>query len=316
MRERSRAGHEGQVGPGHPTPKLRVDHQGPAGGVRAARWLRREPPPRPPPGGDHLDPRAGVRVRGLADPVAAQPAQLRRARRHVAAPPVHAGDDAQRVPRRRSSPSCARCCRRARRCSCTRTSSAIGSRGSWPASSLWAGMVEIGPAGHLDRRAVRAPPDRPDRRVELVTIAAELPPTCRDTTRSSCAGSSPVRHLRRAPGGAGARAAARSRPRRRRSTSHGPGESDALDDTVDYGAAVLDDRTGHHHRALHAARALGDPYRRGGARRRTGRLRSRSRCASSSRRSAAARRRRACASRGGADGIASACLLGLGSQPR
>jgi hypothetical protein len=37
------------------------------------------------PGGDHLDPRAGVHLRRHADPVAAQPAQLRRARRPVAA---------------------------------------------------------------------------------------------------------------------------------------------------------------------------------------------------------------------------------------
>ena len=42
--------------------------------------LRRQPPPGAAPGGDHLDPGAGVRHGRLADPVAPQPAQLRRAR--------------------------------------------------------------------------------------------------------------------------------------------------------------------------------------------------------------------------------------------
>ena len=41
---------------------------------------------RPPAGGDHLDPRAGLHLRGVDHPGAAQPAQLHRARRHLAPP--------------------------------------------------------------------------------------------------------------------------------------------------------------------------------------------------------------------------------------
>ena len=48
--------------------------------------LRRQPPPRPPPGGDHLDPRAGLHPRRLAHRRRPQPAQLRRARRGLAPP--------------------------------------------------------------------------------------------------------------------------------------------------------------------------------------------------------------------------------------
>ena len=53
-------GIEGQVGPGDPAAELRVDPQGQAGRVRATRRLRRQPPPGAPPGGDHLDPGAGL----------------------------------------------------------------------------------------------------------------------------------------------------------------------------------------------------------------------------------------------------------------
>ena len=56
MRETSRGTDEGQVGPGHHPAQLRVGAQGPARRVRAPGRLRREPPPGPPPGGDHLDP--------------------------------------------------------------------------------------------------------------------------------------------------------------------------------------------------------------------------------------------------------------------
>ena len=73
-------GNEGQMGAGDQAPQLPLGDQGPARALRAAGRLRRQPPPRPPPGGDHLDPRTGVRVRDLADPRAAQPAQLRRSR--------------------------------------------------------------------------------------------------------------------------------------------------------------------------------------------------------------------------------------------
>ena len=70
------------VGARHHAAPLHLDPQGQAGDLRAPRRLRREPPPRPPPGGDHLDPRERVRLRDLDHPGAAQPAQLRRARRH------------------------------------------------------------------------------------------------------------------------------------------------------------------------------------------------------------------------------------------
>ena len=61
--------HEGQVGARHRAPQLRLDHQGPPRHLRAARRLRREPPPGAPPGGDHLAARAGLRLRDLDDPV-------------------------------------------------------------------------------------------------------------------------------------------------------------------------------------------------------------------------------------------------------
>ena len=70
------------MGARHHAPQLHVDPQGQAGDLRAPRRLRREPPPRPPPGGDHLDPRERLRLRDLDHPGAAQPPQLRRARRH------------------------------------------------------------------------------------------------------------------------------------------------------------------------------------------------------------------------------------------
>ena len=70
------------VGARHHAAPLHLDPQGQAGDLRAARRLRRQPPPGAPPGGDHLDPRERVRLRDLDHPGAAQPAQLRRARRH------------------------------------------------------------------------------------------------------------------------------------------------------------------------------------------------------------------------------------------
>ena len=76
------------VGTRHHAAQLHVDPQGQAGDLRAPRRLRREPPPRAPPGGDHLDPRERLRLRDLDHPGTAQPPQLRGARRHVTAPPV------------------------------------------------------------------------------------------------------------------------------------------------------------------------------------------------------------------------------------
>ena len=61
-----------------------------------------EPPPGAPPGGDHLDPRAGLRLRDLDHPVAPQPPQLRRARRGLPAPAVRRR---RRPARRCSGPS-------------------------------------------------------------------------------------------------------------------------------------------------------------------------------------------------------------------
>ena len=57
--------------------------------MRATRRLRRQPPPGPAPGGDHLAARVRLRLRHLAHPVPAQPAQLRRAGRGLAAPSLH-----------------------------------------------------------------------------------------------------------------------------------------------------------------------------------------------------------------------------------
>ena len=59
-------GSEGQVGAGHRAPQLPLGHQGPARGLRAPGRLRRQPPPGPSPGGDHLGPRAGLRAGDLA----------------------------------------------------------------------------------------------------------------------------------------------------------------------------------------------------------------------------------------------------------
>ena len=122
------------VGTRHHAAQLHVDPQGQAGDLRAPRRLRREPPPRPPPGGDHLDPRERVRLRDLDHPGAAQPAQLRRARRHVAPPPVQrrgaravAEGVLPRAPRAAAG--------RTSRSSSTARRSATASSGSWAATS-------------------------------------------------------------------------------------------------------------------------------------------------------------------------------------
>ena len=113
--ETDRRAGEGQVGTGHPAAELRVDPQGSAGGVRAAGRLRRQPPPGAPPGGDHLDPRAGLHLRRHPDPVAAQPPQLRRARRAVAPRAVRPARGADHASLQTAVPRAGRHARGARR---------------------------------------------------------------------------------------------------------------------------------------------------------------------------------------------------------
>ena len=96
------------VGAGHHAAQLHVDPQGQAGDLRATGRLRREPPPCPPPGGDHLDPRERVRLRDLDHPGAAQPAQLRRARRHLRGTARSTARSSSRGSRR-STGSCTSC---------------------------------------------------------------------------------------------------------------------------------------------------------------------------------------------------------------
>ena len=105
--------------------------------------LRREPPPGAPPGGDHLDPRAGLRLRDLDHPVAPQPAQLRRARRHVPAPSLQRRRRPPDRTSRRSTPSSTSCSPAARRSSCTARSWATG-------SSAWSAATSAGPAWCTD----------------------------------------------------------------------------------------------------------------------------------------------------------------------
>ena len=81
---------KGKWATGHRPPELLLDHQGPAGGQRAARGLRPGPPAHPPPGGDHLDPGAGLHPGGLAPRLAPQPPRLRRPGRGVGAHPLRA----------------------------------------------------------------------------------------------------------------------------------------------------------------------------------------------------------------------------------
>ena len=85
MKATCRHAGEGQVGPGDQAPPLQLGHPGPVGDLRAARRIRDESPQGPSPGRDHLDPRAGLRSGGVGLLRPAQPAQLRRARREVAA---------------------------------------------------------------------------------------------------------------------------------------------------------------------------------------------------------------------------------------
>ena len=94
----------GQVGARHHPSPLHVDPQGQAGDLRASWRVRRQPPPRAPPGGDHLDPRERVQLRDLDHPGAPQPAQLRGAQPPVPAPAVQG----RRPGRRGCEPSTAR----------------------------------------------------------------------------------------------------------------------------------------------------------------------------------------------------------------
>ena len=98
-------------------PALQLGDPGPARDLRAPGRLRREPPPRAPPGGDHLDPRAGLLAGHQPHPGPPQPPQLRRARRHVAPPALPDGRGLPEVPPRAlprdpapARPTGQRCC--------------------------------------------------------------------------------------------------------------------------------------------------------------------------------------------------------------
>ena len=59
-------GHEGQVGPRHPAPVLRLDHQGSPGGQRAPGRVRPQPPQGAPPRGDPVAAGRGLHPGGVA----------------------------------------------------------------------------------------------------------------------------------------------------------------------------------------------------------------------------------------------------------
>ena len=268
-------GHEGQVGPGHRAPQLRVGHQGPARRVRAAGRLRRQPPPGPPPGGDHLDPRAGLHLRDLA-------ASRRRTTCTTTTSSASPGSTGRSAPRRRRAvpgrPATRSCA------SCWPTASKVlvhgeelGDRicGLVAGYLLWTGLVPDGPRGHLvDRAAHCTASSGPAGSRAAWRVAARarvLTPADRDgRPRSSCGACA-------SSGICGVLPEEQERPqplevdldldadlsRRRR--------SDDLADTVDYGARVRGRRAASSPpSASAAARAPGRADRRGRAGRRRG----------------------------------------------
>ena len=285
-------GNEGQVGPGHPAPQLPLDHQGPARRVRAAGRLRRQPSPRPPPGRDHLDPRAGLHLRDLADPVAAQPAQLRRARRHLAPPALRRRRRRARVPVASCYPELKELAeRRAARCSCTATSSATASAAPWPATCCGTAWSTRG------RKPSRSSSRSPN--ASSGPVGRELVVRGRSASRPSDAPSCPMFPLSdahraaRAPGvgicGALPEEQERAQPLEvdldvERRPRRPPARTDALDDTVDYGAIAADVERVHRDRAVRAARAAGGSASPRSCWPTRGSTPSRSRCASCGRR--------------------------------
>ena len=214
--------------------------------MRAPGRLRRQPPPGPPPGGDHLDPRAGLHPRDLAHRRRPQPAQLRRAGRRLAPPAPGPARRPGRCSRRSSTPSCASCWARARSCSCTRRSWATG-------SAAWSPATCCGPAWcPTARRPSRSPSG--SRAASSARWGRE--PGGRRRRPARPGESSPARADRIELRGLRAMA-----PCRRAPTTSGThdqpleldldlvvdlaaaGDSDDLDDTVDYGA-VCDARGG------------------------------------------------------------------------
>ena len=103
---------------------------------------------------------------------------------------------------------------------------------------LWSEVVPLAPQAISVVERLLSPPDGPARprprrpRRHHPAVARPWPPTI----ASSCGACALAGIVGVLPAGAGPAAAARGRPRRRRSTCAGAGGSDALDDTVDYGA--------------------------------------------------------------------------------
>ena len=275
------------LGAGPRAPRVLLGHQGPARGVGAARRLRAQPPQGAPPGGADLA-RSGTasrtssrcstrrttctRTRRRASPYAHVPARApRRVARAAAGRLRHARELA-----RRSRPS---------GCSSTTRSSATGCSACSPATcSTRASSPRARTRSSSSRRSPAASSARPgtrDRRGHRRRAAScELRPT---EPGAELEHDGHDRH-RRAARARGARRAARGADAARsrsRSTSSSPststpaGETDALDDTVDYSAVARGGEPGRRVRALPAARAAGDAHRRGVPRRRPRHRRSR-----------------------------------------
>ncbi len=262
----------------------------------------------------------GFTLRRLAHPVAAQPPQLRRARRAVAAP-------ALRPARRRRStvladaatPSCAdMLARRAARCSCTRTSWATASSGL---DGRLPALVRAScrrPRRPLGRRAT-AVIARWARSGRELVAARQRPSRSsrrgRPTIASSCGACALVGYRRRAA------ARSRSRPSRSRSTSTSTldlrrrAAATRSSDTVDYGALCAVGRAGGRPPSrTRCSSALAERIADGaaGADDRAS-TPSPSRCASCGRRCPAARARPASASRG-RRGMTAGASSGSGSN--
>ena len=262
----------GPLGPGARAALLLLDHQGPAGRVRAARRVRAQPPQGAAPGGADLARRPRLHARRSRCST----------RRTTCTRTRRPGIPYEHVPLGRHDELADRARRdlraRSRAGSTIPTEKVLihheefGDRllGVLAGYLLYAGLVDRGPA--RDRRRSRSITGRElgaaGREIVAITVNEDIvarraasPELTHGHDRDR--GAARARRARRAARGAEPAAAVRGRRRARRSTSRTAGASDDLDDTVDYSAVSGGGEPGGEERALPAARAAGHADRRG-----------------------------------------------------